>query len=363
MTTAMHIRRHSMGVVLLLFACGGGEEQVARSDRPRPLAAPVAPPAFSITLRAAGSTILEPSEVIETDSGLYLFASPDELWFAPFDGSDRTPRLAGSLRKFGQGAVFVLASHPDGIGVAGVDGRLRLMSYSDPTQLEYSRIIAQALNRPLGLSATGDGGWIVAHSRMRTWANRAAISDSTVALHVSASGEVERLWAFERVGAERPAAFLVDHMAATGLRDTLVIVGSSPARIILVTTNGVRVDTLMDVPARPLTEQDRSGLREVTGSEQFPHLRRAALPEAHFALLKARPIGRAMYAVARTGERRFVLDLYCDRRFRTTVLGDADILDIFPGQRGATVLHEIGEEGDVRLDFIPWDKLTGVCEP
>lgn len=360
----MRLSRSSLGVVLLLFACGGGEEQALRRDRSRPAAAPIVPPAFSVTLRAAGTSILEPSEVIETDTALYLFdAGANELWFVPFRGPDHAPRLVGSLRKFGQGSVFVLASHPDGIGVAGVDGRLRLMSYSDPTNLEYSRRIAQPLNRPLGLAGTSDGGWLIAHSRMRAWGNGAGVSDSTIALYVSAAGQVKRVWAFERVGEARPHAFIVDRMAASGIPDTLVVVGASPARVIRITMNGVRIDTLLDVPARPITDADRAGLEEVRSSDRFPHLRRATLPEAHVAVLRARALARATFVVARIAERRLVLDLYCDLRYRSTVLADTSIIGIVPGQRGATVLHEVGDAGDVRLDFRPWDTLMGGCDP
>lgn len=359
MTASVRIRG-VIAVVLLLFACGKGEEPAAHSGRPRTV--PAAPPTISVTLSAAGSSILEPGEVIDTDSGLYLFdRGADELWYMPFDGPDHTPRVVGSLRRFGQGAVFVLASHPDGIGVTGIDGRLRLMSNADPSQLKYSRLIAQPMNRPLGLAGTRGGGWIIAHSRMRTWGNGAFVSDSIVVVRVPKTGTPDRIWQFERVGKSRPSAFMVDHMAATGLLDTLVIVGAAPPRVVRVTVDGAVIDTLLDVPARPITEEERAGLREVGSGERFPHLRRATLPEAHFAVLKARPIGSAIFVVARIGERRFVLDLYCDRRYKTTVLGDADILDIFPGQRGATVLHELGDEGDVRLDFIPWDTFVGGC--
>lgn len=352
----------SLGAVLLLFACGGGEEQGARPNRLRPSAPQHVPAAFSVTLRATGSGILEPSDVIDTDSALYLFdGDAQELWFLPFAGPDRTPRLVGSLRAFGQGAAFVVASGPDGFGVAGVDGRLRLMSHGDPTHLQRTRIVAQPLNRPLGLAATQDGGWIIAHSHMRTWANGETVSDSTIASYVSATGEMRRLWAFERVGIKRPAAFIVDRMAASAIPDTLVIVGAAPARIIRVTTSGVLVDTLLDVPARPITEDERAGLREVAASERFPHLRRATLPEAHIAILRARALGRATFVVARIGERRVVLDMYCDRRFHSTVVGDTSVFGVVPGARGATVLHEVGDEGDVRLDFIPWDTLVGGC--
>lgn len=353
----------SMSAVLLFFACGGGEEQTARPNRPRPGAVQPAPVAFSVTLRATGSTILEPSDVIDTDSALYLFdGDAQELWFMPFSGPDRTPQLVGSLRSFGQGTAFVFASNPDGFGVAGVDGRLRLMSYDDPTHLERTLKVAEPLNRPLGLAGTHDGGWIIAHSKMRTWANGAAVSDSTIATYVSPAGDMRRLWGFERVGRERPTTFIVDRMAASAILDTLVIVGAAPARVIRVTTGGVLIDTLLDVPARPMTEQERHGLRELSANERFPHLRRATLPETHLAILRARPVGRATFVVARIGERRVVLDLYCDRRFRTTVVGDTDIVGIVPGARGATVLHELGGEGDVRLDFIPWDTLVGGCE-
>lgn len=358
----MRLRLACANVLLFLFACGGGEEQAARPNGPRLHTASVVPPAFSVTLSAAGSTVLEPAEVIETDTALYLFdRGPDELWYLPFGGSNRTPRLIGNLRKFGQGSAFVVSAHPDGIGVAGVDGRLRLMSPHDPSQLEYSRLASRPLNRPLGLSGTQDGGWIIAHSQIRTWANGTQVSDSAIVSHISPTGEVKRLWVFERVGTARPSTFIVDHMAASGISDTLIIVGASPARVIRVTMSTVTVDTLLDVPARPLTEQDRADLREVGKSTRFPYLQRATLPEAHYAILRARVVGRAIFAVARVDERRFVLDLYCDRRYKATALGDADILDIFPGQRGATVLHELGDEGDVRLDFIPWDTLVGGC--
>lgn len=321
-------------------------------------------PAFSMTLRADGATILEPSEVIETDSALYLFdGRANELWLMPFAGPDRTPRLVGSLRKFGQGAVFALASSPAGFGVAGVDGRLRLMSPDDPTRLDGTRIVAPPLSRPLGLAGTHDGGWIIAHSMIRMWAKGTAVTDSTVVLHVLPDGQIRRRWQFERVGVARPAAFIVDRMAASGLLDTLLIVGASPARVIRVTMNSVVVDTLLDVPVRPITDEERANLREVGASERFPHLRQATLPQAHVAILRARPLGRATFVVARTGEHRVVLDLYCDFRFHSTVVGDTNIVGIVPGSRGATVLHEVGNRGDVRLDFIPWSTLTGECAP
>ena len=357
------ITRHATSAaVLLLIACGGGEGDSASSDVL--LVAPIAKvaPAFSLTLGATDATILDPRDVIETDTALYLLdGRTDELWIVPFAGPVRAPRLVGSLRQFGQGTVFAMSAHPRGIGVTGVDGSLRLMADTNPSRLVRTWAIAAPMRRPLALAGGSDGSWLAAHSHLGASNGRAIFLDSIVVTHIFADGRHEPVWAFERVGASRPDAFMTDRVAAASLPDTIVLVGAAPARVMRVTVAGVVIDTLRDVPQRALNANERAGLRRTRESPRMPQLRQAALPEARPAILRARTIGRATFVSAQAGEQHLSLDLYCDLRFRETLLESGDLTMIFFGPRGATVLRDEIDAGRVRLDFHEWTSLRERC--
>jgi hypothetical protein len=77
-------------------------------------------------------------------------------------------------------------------------------------------------------------------------------------------------------------------------------------------------------------------------------------------VLLARVIGRATFVSAQAGERHLSLDLYCDRRYRETLLEDATVRQIFVAVRGAIVVREDGD-GRGRLSYYAWSRLLPLC--
>lgn len=355
-------RRVLASALLLFVACrGGGQEDVVAADTPVEPIVRIAP-VFTITLRAEGSAPLDPREILETDSALYLLdGRSDELWMVALRLADRTPRLVGSLRQFGQRRVFALASHPQGIGAIGADGILRLMADTAPSLLVHTWRVAEPMRRPLALGATSDGGWLLALSFLGVLPGGVMPFDSTVVVRIDPRGSVRRVWSTERVGLSRPRAFIADRMGGIVVVDTVTLVGAEPARVITVTDGGAWTDTLLGAPRRALGVRERDGLAATRSGPGGGLLRSAALPVVRPVALAARRLGIATVVSAQAGETHLSLDLYCDLRFRETLLETTDLSQLHLGRRGVVALRDHSDDGYVELAFYSWAPLAGRC--
>ncbi len=354
--------RRVLSCFVLLTACGvGGHRDVAEADEVVPRTA-LATPAFEVTLANADSTEVRLGAVAATDTALYLLDNDaNHLLMIPVADPASGLRRVANLSLFGQRRGFEISSHRRGIGVIGVDGILRLMADTNPGIIVSTERVADAMQRPLAIAPRSDGGWLVAHSKLVRAGSDQAPVDSVVVQSVGAEGRRERRWATERVGPAHPGTMLTDRIGGIGLTDTVVLVGADPARVIHVSTSGVRVDTLLGMPARAVNAWERDQLERVRKDRRARGLlRHAKLPTERPAVLLARRIGRATFVSAQAGERHVSLDLYCDGRFRETLLEDAELERLFLLARGAVAVRERGD-GRSRLAYYEWTPLLARC--
>jgi hypothetical protein len=346
----------------LLLACGREEQQGGAAPE-----APVVPIAraqaeWELSLTLPDSTELGVGAAAESDSALYLLDSRSSaLYLIPLTGESRALRRVADLRRFGQASVFEIATYRSGVAAIGVDGMLRLMADTNPDHLVGSARIAGPMQRPIAIAARSDGGWFAALSRLA--GSRAAEGpiDSVIVRSIDADGSGITAYALERVGPSRPGSFLSDRVAGHGVLDTITLVGTDPPRVVRITPAGVRIDSLQDAPQRRLGRSELTGIERLRGDRRMRGmLRGARVPSTRPAVLLARVIDRATFVSAQAGERHLSLDLYCDRRYRETLLEDATIRRIFVSARGAIVIREDGD-GRGRLSYYAWSRLLPRC--
>ena len=346
----------------LLLACGGEEQPGGAAPE-----APVVPIArahaeWELPLTLPDSTELRVGAVAESDSALHLLDDRSSaLYLIPLAEEPRALRRVADLRRFGQTSVFEITTHPSGLAAIGVDGMLRLMADTNPDHLVSTTRIAGPMQRPIAIAARSDGGWFAAHSRLAGSGAAEGPIDSVIVRSIDADGRGIVVYALERVGPSRRGSFLSDRVAGHGVLDTITLVGTDPPRIVRITPAGVRIDSLRDVPQRALSRSELAGIERLRGDRRMRGmLRGARVPNARPTVLLARVIDRATFVSAQAGERHLSLDLYCDLRYRETLLEDAAVRQIFVSALGAIVIREDGD-GRGRLSYYAWSRLVPRC--
>jgi hypothetical protein len=356
-----------MGTLALLgtLAACGGSAQDARPDDGEPElveSVEAAAPAFSQELADGNGQLLSPDDVIAAD-GQLLLLDDDELFTLALSPPHQ-PRLISELRRFGQQAVFAMATHPRGISLLGVDGQLRVMEPDAPQRLARTLRVFAAGHRPIVLGAV-EGDWIAAHAVV-TPTGGSGVLDSVIVSQVDSQGRVRRRAGFERVGPSRPDAFLRDRLSARMVGAAVVMTGSDPARVIQLGSASEQTDTLDGAPRRAMNARERAGLRRLLASPSTPpFVRDAAPPEVRPAALAALPVDGGFLVVAQLGEEAQGVDLYCGRRFRRTVLARPGLRRVFVAGGIVAVDEPVtaASEGPARLSLYRPEDLAAECRP
>lgn len=351
----------SLLTLLLLVAACGGDQQLPRSAERTPEIETVAP-ILSVDLVGADGALLSLRDAVSAAERLLLFdASADEVWTLPFAPPRRLQRSVRT-REFGQADVFAMAAHSSGLSLLGVDGLLRVMRPAEPDRIERTVRAFAPIHRPIALGEWSGGGWVAVHALLVL---QGTPVDSVIVSSVDAAGRVGRVFSLERSGPSRHGTFLVDPVGARAFSGRVVIVGADPARIITVTPTGVRNDTLLETPLRPLNEAEVAGLKRMLDAPGVPAMIRGArFPDRRPVALSALPFEGGFLVVAQGGEFTEFLDLYCGRRFRRTVLARATLRRIFLVERGVVAVDE-PRRGDVdepdRLAFYRVEDYRHEC--
>lgn len=357
----------SVVVLLGLAACGESQQSTSTPPRSKRDAVPVvevAAPRLQRQLVATDGSFIDAKDVVEDGARLLVLnGKPEELWELPMS-SPHTLRRISEPRQFGQASVRAMVAHSAGISFLGVDGRLRVMRKSDPAILERTLRAYAPMQRPVALGESADGGWLAVHATMAV-VGSATVVDSIAVSTLDASGRVLRVHAFERAGPSRPAAFFLDRIAGRVLAGRAILVGSAPARIITVTSGAPRVDTLLDAPARPFDTDELERIRRSVADARTPQsVREAPLPTHVSPVVAALPFPGGHLAVAEIGAESRVADLYCENRFRRTVLSRPSIVEIFVTMNGLAVIDEASDaapETPPRLSFYRAVDLIAEC--
>ncbi len=357
----------SVVVLLGLAACGESQQSTTtRSSSRRDSIAVVeaAAPRLQRPLVASDESFIDAKDVIEDGSRLLVLnGKPEELWELPMS-SPHTLRRISEPRQFGQASVRAMVAHSAGISFLGVDGRLRVMSKRDPAILERSLRAYAPMQRPVALGESADGQWLAVHATMAV-IGAVTVVDSIAVSTLDASGRVLRVHAFERAGPSRPEAFFLDRISARVLAGRAVLVGSAPARIITVTSGAPRVDTLLDAPERPFDAAELERMRRSVADARTPQsVRESPLPVYLSPVVAALPFRGGHLVVAEIGADSRAADLYCENRFRRTVLSRPSIVEIFVTASGLAVIDEASDaspETPPRLSFYRAEDLIAEC--
>lgn len=327
-------------ILLILAACG--EDQQSRRTHEEIAAVEAVSPRVAHALVADDGTLLSVRDVVAADSALLILdGSSGELWRMELARtSSRTPALRRVFRprQFGQGDVFAMAAHPAGLSVIGIDGTLRVMERADADRLSFTVRAFKPINRPLTLGEWPSGRWVAVHSVVVL---RDTPIDSVIVSAFDSAGRVSRVLSFERSGASRPDAFLVDPVSARALRDRVVLVGAEPARVLTISATGTRTDTLLNPPRRELSAAERAGLERMFTDPRTPAaLRASRRPEQRPAARAALPFAEGYLVVAQGGEDAQFVDLYCGRTFRRTLISRAGLNAAFVVEGGIVTVDE-----------------------
>jgi len=311
--------------LLGLVACGEAQQD----QRTEEVIAPIetAAPAVTRDLVSQDGTLLSVRNAIAAEDGLLLFdGASDEVFLLSTKLPFELKRISRP-RQFGQSDVFAMAAHSNGLSLLGVDGSLRLMEKSDPDRIERSIHAFAPIHRPMALGEWTDVGWVAVHALL---VMGDAPVDSVIVSSLDSAGKVGRVFAFERSGPSRPGAFVVDPVGARASARQVVLTGADPARIITITPEGVRIDTLLETPRRALNDEELAGMQRLfTGAARPAMLRDARLPDRRPAAVSALPFDGGYLVVAQGGEVAEFVDLYCGRTFRRTVLARATLRSVF----------------------------------
>lgn len=356
-------------MVTLLILAGCGENQQSALARPHaervslPLIE-LAPRQFSQPLIADNGDLLDVKDVIEDGQRLLVLnGRPEELWEMPLAPPHALRRISRP-REFGQASVRVMTAHSRGISYLGLDGRLRVMEREAPDVLARTVRAFPPMQRPVALGEWLNGRWVAVHSVL-TMSSASSILDSVVVSTLDESDSVSRVYAFERTGPSRPEKLLLDLVSGRVVRGQVVLTANDPARIITVLERAVRIDTLLDAPARPFSAADLEVMnREMRDSRMPPAVRAAPFPAHQFAAVTALPVEGGYLVVAQAGEESFVADLYCGVHFRRTVLSRTSISKIFVVERGLAVVDEpvdAASESPARLSYYRAQDFIAEC--
>lgn len=354
-----HPALRSTLALLALAACGEGRQQADAPEVITPVQ--VVAPQVVRALAADDGTLLAVRAVVAADGGLLVLdGASGEVWRLALDASGALHRVA-SPRGYGQADVYAMADHPGGLSVLGIDGTLRVMDAADGDRPSRRIRAFEPRHRPLALGEW-TGGWAAVHALVVV---KDSYIDSVIVSAVDSAGRVSRLYGLERSGPGRPGRMLVDPVRAHAFRDRIVLVGADPARVVVITPQAVRVDTLRDVPERALSGRERRGLDEALAGPRAPAaLRNERRPSHRPAAVAALPLPGAFVVVAQGGEEAKFADLYCGGRFRRTLLARPDLNEIFVVESGLVAIDDPpvdAPERPLTLSFYRSEDLLAEC--
>lgn len=349
------IASHSLALTLLVLAACSGDQQSRRSDMAVATVEAVSPE-VTHALLADDGTLISVRDVVATDSALMILdRSSSEVWRLELQRTS-TLRRVSRPRQFGQGDVFAMATHPAGLSLLGIDGALRVMQRPDADRLAYTIRAFRPVHRPMALGEWPSGRWVAVHALVVL---QGASADSVVVSAVDSAGRVSRVFGLERSGPSRPDAFMVDPISARVLGGRVVLVGADPARVLFISVQGTQVDTLIDAPRRELSAVERNGLERMLADPRTPAaLRSSRRPGQRPAALAALPFAEGYLVVAQGGEDAKVLDLYCGRTFRRTLLSRVGLHDIFVVDGGIVTVDEPASEAPERPQVLSFYRGT-----
>lgn len=356
-----------MVVLLGLVACGEPQQSTTRGEvreRDNVPTVEAAPPRFSHPLISPDGAFLDVRDVaVQGAQLLVLTGKPEEVWELSLQ-APRVLRRIAEPRKFGQASVRAMAAHSRGLSFLGLDGRLRLMSREDPAVLARTVRAFAPMMRPVALGEQEDGQWVAVHAHIAV-SDATAYADSVIVSTVSASEQVTRIFAMERVGPGRPGMLFRDRITGRVLNGVAVLAGSEPVRVIRISSSAIRIDTLLGAPERPMPDSELQKLRKRLQDARTPQVaREAPLPLLLSAAVAAIPFAGGMLVVAEAGVETFAADLYCGRTFKKTVLSRSTLSSIFVTPGGLVAIDEPDSEGadaPARLSFYPLDDFLSEC--
>lgn len=355
-----------MAVLLVLAACGENQQSSRKAEPATRVPMPVIEATraqFGRPLVATNGDFLDVKDVIEDGERLLVLnGKPEELWELPM-APPHTLRRLSAPREFGQASVRAMTAHSSGISFLGLDGKLRVMSSDAPEVLARTVRAWEPMQRPVALGEWRDGQWIAVHLVL-TMKSTAVLMDSVIVSTLDREDRVTRVYAFERAGPSRADKLFLDVLAGRALRGQVILVGNAPLRVITISADSVRVDTLLDAPLRPIDEAELAKLRRELADSRTPQFALEAPLLTREPAAAALPISGGYLVVAQAGSDVFVADLYCGVRFRKTVLSRTSISGMFVTQRGLAVVDEPeanASESPSRLSYYRASDFISEC--